>query len=180
MRQNVLATASGEAFPLFECGPEHIHLEDIATALANTNRFMGHCGAYNNASHSVLVCTIAGIYKKPLSTKDMLIYYLHDAHEAYTADVHPALKNEAYNMCADRIQRIIYEKYLGRDLTPDERDFVKYCDIAALAVEVTKLTPKNYPIYEFDPVYDQFVQEYDLSLPRMTKDIFLSKLMKGL
>lgn len=61
-------------------------IREIAHALAQINRFTGHCKRpYSVAEHSVLVADIAA--SEGASTSAQLAALLHDAHEAYTGDV---------------------------------------------------------------------------------------------
>jgi len=61
-------------------------IREIAHALAQINRFTGHCKRpYSVAEHSILVADIAA--REGASTSAQLAALLHDAHEAYTGDV---------------------------------------------------------------------------------------------
>lgn len=71
---------------LDEQGTQNICLEDIAHALACTNRYMGHAPRpYSVAQHSVLCAQHVG-------TDHQLQALFHDAHEAYVGDMSSMVK----------------------------------------------------------------------------------------
>lgn len=92
-RGNWLQTYTGKMFFPMDPRPEEIDINDIAGALSKACRYGGHCKHfYSVAEHSVLMSQIA---KKD----DKLAALLHDASEAYLADiprpVKPYLENYA-------------------------------------------------------------------------------------
>lgn len=75
-----IRTRSGNFLDFSDPNPADINLEDIAVALSRAPRFNGHTGPfYSVAQHSVFVGRMMG--------NDPIRGYLHDASEAYLADV---------------------------------------------------------------------------------------------
>src|SRR5512146_2196359 len=82
-----IQTYTGRQFWPFNPHPEDVRAEDIAHALSQVCRYQGHClEFYSVAQHSVLVS-----YAVP----DHLALWglLHDAAEAYLADIARPLKH---------------------------------------------------------------------------------------
>lgn len=85
---------SGTRFYPLGPQPEHVHLSDIAHALARINRYNGHIKLehYSVAEHSALMATwMLGTYGCPLLAYQALF---HDAPEAYIGDMVRPLKRE--------------------------------------------------------------------------------------
>lgn len=105
-------TYSGVEFRILDFGPEHVRLEDIAHGLGNVCRYAGQCGGfYSVAEHSVLtsryveqMSRIPGIVETAL---------LHDASEAYLADVPTPVKIlcPGYQMIEELFEDVIAETF---------------------------------------------------------------------
>jgi uncharacterized protein len=96
---------SGERFWPIDPRPEEIKIEDIAHALSNQCRFSGHSEwHYSVAQHSVLVSAF---------TKDPLAGLMHDASEAYLADIPRPIKPSLpqYLEIEANIMKIIGQKF---------------------------------------------------------------------
>lgn len=112
-----IGTYSGGRFWPLDPRPEDVRIEDIAHALSMVCRFTGHCARfYSVAEHSVLVSR--------LTPTDTLAGLLHDAAEAYVADVSSPVKRSeefaAYRDIEDRIQRVIFARFgLAPDISED-------------------------------------------------------------
>ncbi|MEN6605878.1 MAG: hypothetical protein ABFD60_01445 [Bryobacteraceae bacterium] len=110
---------------------EQINIEDIAHALALTNRFGGHTPVpINVAQHSVVVSSLC-------PARQALRGLLHDASEAYLGDIPKPLKCLApfkqYLEVEEELQTRIYTKY-GCAGAPWDK--VVKADRLALEVEV--------------------------------------------
>lgn len=111
--------------------PEDICIEDIAHALSNLCRFTGHCREfYSVADHSVRVSYAC-------DPADALWGLLHDAPEAYIADMSRPVKRYApfgqmYREIEDGIMRVICEKF---NLSISMPRTVKQADTALLMTE---------------------------------------------
>lgn len=116
--------------------PEDIQIEDIAHALSLLTRAGGHFPEfYSVAQHSMLCCheAIARQYSRRVS----LACLLHDGSEAYLADITRPVKKylPQYLQIEQVLQDIIYDKYLGGELTVAEAEQVKSVDDALLYLE---------------------------------------------
>lgn len=81
-----MQTASGRQFWPLDPRADEIHIEDVAHSLAHLCRYNGHCAfLYTVAQHSVYV-------SHQVPAEHALTGLLHDATEAYCADVPRPLK----------------------------------------------------------------------------------------
>ena len=108
-RRALVNTFTGRLVDVLDLDPADIAIEDIAHALALTNRFNGHT-AYpiSVAQHSVAVSRLV----QCVAPEAALQALLHDGSEAYASDVTKWLKERpemaAYREIEDRIQRAIF------------------------------------------------------------------------
>jgi uncharacterized protein len=133
-----------------------IDIYDVAWALSQINRFVGHAmRPYSVAEHSLFVAEIAARDgKTPLV---QLACLLHDAHEAFTNDVSSPAKNaiglqwgrfEALQ--ADRVRRA-----LGVEAAfAKHQSMICHFDLVALATERQQLTNYNPRHHAPWPVID--------------------------
>lgn len=128
-----IETYNGEHFHLLEPAPEEIDIEDIAHALANVCRFGGHVKHfYSVAEHSVHVSYLTGTLEG----------LLHDASEAYVADIVSPLKPHLtnYKDIESRIMNTIANKYgVKWPVSLDTKD----ADVAQLKTEARHLLPSK-------------------------------------
>ena len=118
-----IGTYSGGRFWPLDPRPEEVLVEDVAHALSMVCRFTGHCARfYSVAEHCVLVSRL-------VPREDALAGLLHDAAEAYVADVSSPVKRSAefapYREVEDRIQRTVYARF---GLAPEMPEFVHLAD----------------------------------------------------
>ena len=101
----------------------------------------------------------------------VLACLLHDASECYMSDVPSPFKKELpeYNEREGRMLAMIYEKFLGSDLTPEEKMQLNEIDKAMLWYDLTVLlgekqereTPElhinlEYKVRAFDEVEEEY------------------------
>lgn len=127
---NWIQTYSGCKFWPMDPRIEDISLKDIAHSLSLQCRFTGHSSRhYSIAEHSLLVSSIV-----PAEFK--LQALLHDASEAYLADLPRPLKHLAefkfYRDAEARLQSMIYEKF---GCASEMSELVRNADTAALGLE---------------------------------------------
>lgn len=123
-----MQTYGGRAFYPIDPRPEEIFIEDIAGALSKTCRFGGHClKFYSVAEHCVHVAAHVPRYMS-------LTALLHDASEAYIADIIRPLKPYLHNYYA--LEETVMEAVVNRYglLWPMPAE-VKRVDNALLAAE---------------------------------------------
>jgi len=123
-----MGTFTGQQFWPLDPYPSEIDIKDIAHSLSMQCRFNGHCRSfYSVAQHSVLV-------SEQVSEKNALWALLHDATEAYVADVPRPLKPflTNYQEIEKGVMRAICDRY---DLDYEMPDEVHVADSALLADE---------------------------------------------
>lgn len=133
-----------------------IEVQDIAWALSQTNRFVGHATRpYSVAEHSLLVSDLARVDGKAADVQ--LACLLHDAHEAYTGDVSSPAKNAIglqwgtfETLQADRVRRALGVVEIFRTHGP----LIDRFDLIALATERQQLTHYNPTYHAPWPVID--------------------------
>ena len=169
-----IQTYSGRQFHPLDPSADEIDIVDIAHALSNVCRFNGHCARhYSVAEHSVLVMAITeallakmigspsvmrithGGFGPPVRTPQgeaLAFALLHDASEAYLADIAAPLKRlpefEGYLKIEAHVQRTIEQALIGPGkLTDEEAGLVRKADLVALSYEKDRLMlppPKSW------------------------------------
>lgn len=158
MSQDFILTYRGLKFTPLDPKPEQIDIEDIATALANANRFGGHSLIpYSVATHSVHVMNV--VKMKGYDVYWQLIALFHDASEAYISDiVTPVKKNlPEYRQIENKIQSVIYQA-LGIE-EPDEESYqkiVKQADLIMIKNEMLQLM--RFPWLYNQPKVEDFIE----------------------
>lgn len=138
-----IETFSGRNFEIYPQGEDkdalnQIHITDIAHALSMVCRYTGHAKRFMSvAEHSVLVSHLS-------PRENALEALLHDASEAYVADISSPFKPYLTNY--RDIEKIIMSR-IGKKFLLSE-DFyqwtqVKMADLAALKVEAEVLVPSG-------------------------------------
>lgn len=96
----------GQFFPLDPL-PEEVHILDIAHSLSKLCRYNGHCERfYSVAEHSVYVSLV-------VEERHALVALMHDAAEAYVADVPRPLKKHLidHGWIEDGVWRAIARRF---------------------------------------------------------------------
>lgn len=158
-----ITTYSGKRFYPFDPKPEQIEIIDIAHALSRKGRWNDHTKFhYSVAAHSIQ----AGRRIENAGGGESLILagLLHDASEAYFADVPTPIKRHmpAIQEMEGKIQRAVEQRFsLPKNFLEDQ--VVKTADKACLIFEAKTLlnrTPDwvdSYP--EFEPAFLNIEQE---------------------
>lgn len=119
---------------------------DIAWALAQLNRYTGHClRPYSVAEHSLLVCEIAE-RELGLDVHGLLAAHMHDAHEAYTGDMHTPGKRAIGSAWFDferAHHRAVATAFALHAPNSVHHDAIKRADLMALATERRDLLPPS-------------------------------------
>lgn len=115
--------------------PEHINIGTIARGLSHMPRFSGQIDApWNVALHSMLVEEIVALVSS--NPKERLMALLHDASEAYIADVPTPLKRlcPAYYEAENHIMDCVVKKF-GVEAQWPLNELLQKADKLALYVE---------------------------------------------
>lgn len=123
-----IQTMSGKHFDYLNAQTDDVDIEDIATALSNICRFIGHLPEfYSVAQHSVL-CSQIVLQEYAFEA------LLHDAAEAYCQDIPAPLKRllPDYRRIETLVDDLIRSKF---GLPLHQSDLVKYADLTMLATE---------------------------------------------
>lgn len=133
-----IETSTGKQFWYTSDDPREVDIRDIASALSKLCRFTGHCSKfYSVAEHSILVSELLPDHLK-------LAGLLHDASEAYLADIASPIKQLLPEY--KKIEHFVMEK-VGRKFGITKEQFedklVKCADWSQLKVEASDLLPSR-------------------------------------
>lgn len=128
-----ITTYTGEHFEPTNPNPELIHIEDIAHALPMICRGNGQVKSFWSVGQHCICCAKEAI-ARGMSNRMVLACLLHDASECYMSDVPAPFKKELpeYQELEEKLLSMIYEKFLGLDLTEEEQKKLKEIDKAML------------------------------------------------
>lgn len=129
---NYIRTYTGKKFDFLNMDPKDVNIIDIAHALSNFCRFVGHTPYhYSVAQHSVYVSRLC-------PDKYKLEGLMHDASEAYLGDIASPLKQHLkdYKGFEKDVDGLIREKY---NLPMKESVIVKEKDQAVLQEELCQI-----------------------------------------
>lgn len=147
-----IVTAHGAEVDLSYTRPELITLRDVSHALAQINRFNGHCRRpYSVAEHSLLVLEIVQQLYAPASVHCRLAALMHDAHEAYVGDMATPVKHlvgEPWHVLEHRVERCLRSAWALHAASYEFADTIKQADLIALATERAQLLPKSPGLWE--------------------------------
>lgn len=145
-----ITTYSGEDFDPIHPDASKIHIKDIAHALSMMCRANGHFSQFYSVGQHCVNCAVEA-QARGYSKKVQLGCLLHDASEAYIADitrpVKPFLLN--YMDIEQQLQDLIYQKYLTSPLSSEEVMQVKQIDDLMLVCEFNALMRK--PVFDYQP-----------------------------
>ncbi len=129
---------------------EDIKIEDIAHALSMLCRANGHYGSFYSVGAHCLNCYDEACARRE-NPRVKMACLLHDACEAYIADITRPLKQflPEYQVIEERLSKAIYEKFLGSPLNEYEEQMVKLIDDAVLYFEFLEFT--GVKLYEEEP-----------------------------
>lgn len=141
-----MTTAHGIELSMQYPTPASITLADIGHHLSQINRFTGAARRpYSVAEHSLLVCEIAE-RELHLPVEARFAALMHDAHEAYTNDLHSPGKGEvgtAWHDFEGRFERLTRRVFGLTHAFADHAAAIKRADLMALATEREQLLPRT-------------------------------------
>ena len=128
-----ITTYTGNHIDPADPDPEAISIRDIAHALSLICRGNGHVRNFWSVGQHCLDCAHEAQARK-LSPRMILACLLHDASECYMSDVPRPMKKhmQEYQRQEKGILKVIFEKFLGSDLTTAEIRELKEIDDALL------------------------------------------------
>ena len=112
---------------------EMIQIEDIAHALSLVCRGNGHVKSFWSVGQHCISCAKEAC-ARGLSTRIALACLLHDASECYMSDIPRPFKKGLpdYRAREEKLLDMIYRKFLGSSLTPEEQAQLQAIDDAML------------------------------------------------
>ncbi len=147
-----------------------VDIRDVAHALSLTCRGNGHVKSFFSVGQHCLNCAREAVLRG-YSKRAALACLIHDASEAYMSDVPRPFKQvlPEYKESEERLLAMIYEKFLGSALSPEEEALVKtidddmlYFDLRELLGEKSDCDEPKLKIdlsYDFVP-FEQVEREY--------------------
>lgn len=171
-----ITTANKIYFKPLEPKKEEIIIEDIAHALSLMTRANGHFPEFYSVGQHCIGCYKEAAARE-LGEKIAFTCLLHDASEAYIADVTRPVKKELkeYLIIEKRLQDAIYERFLGKVPTEDEmkkvseiddamlfHEFYHYMGEKVLDHEPQLLTTPDFYERPFREVEEEFLKIYHM------------------
>lgn len=153
---NAILIHSGILFDVFNPRLEDIKIEDIAHSLSNVCRYGGHSPKFYSVAQHCVICS----YEEG-STLEKLEFLLHDASEAYLADMPRPIKRNMPNYIEmeDSLLELIFKKF-NLNFPLSER--VHQVDDNVLA-------------FEYRSFFDVKDQNFDFWTPEYSKKMFLDR-----
>ena len=139
-----ITTVTGKHFYPLNPNQQDIDIEDIAHALSLICRANGHFKHFYSVAQHSIACAGEAI-ERGYSLEVILGCLLHDASEAYLCDVTRPVKKHipAYLQAEERLQGVIWEHFIGRELTNAERRKIFEIDDHILSMEFHLLMPED-------------------------------------
>ncbi len=170
-----ITTYSGEHFFPTIPNPQSIYITDIAHSLSLLCRGNGHVKTFFSVGQHCIHCALEA-QARGYSNRVIKACLLHDASEAYMSDLPKPFKKflPEYITWEQNLLSLIYEKFLGSDLSKEEQSIVKTIDDDMLYYELLTLLkeptdsppPKMYSEFSYDVLPFQAVEEQYLELFR--------------
>ena len=139
-----ITTVSGIHFYPLDPNPDDIDIKDIAHALSLICRANGHFKYFYSVAQHCIACANEAI-ARGYSLEVILGSLLHDASEAYLCDVTRPVKKHIpqYLRAEEKLQDVIWERFIGRKLTDAEQQQIFEIDDHILSQEFHLLMPEN-------------------------------------
>lgn len=139
-----ITTVTGKHFDPLNPDDRLIDIYDIAHSLSLMCRANGHAKFfYSVAQHSIACANEAKA--RGWSREVIIGCLLHDASEAYLSDVTRPVKKELtfYLEVEECLQDKIWEHFIGRNLTSDEKKMIFEVDDQMLSAEFHQIMPED-------------------------------------
>lgn len=154
-----ITTYSGKHFFPTDPNMGEFEIGDAAHALSLICRGNGHVKQFFSVGQHCINCALEA-EARGYERRVILACLLHDASEAYMSDVPRPFKSylKEYVEFEDRLLSLIYEKYLGADVTEQEQSLIKEIDNDILAYDLFYLlgegTKEELPVMKREFTYD--------------------------
>ena len=172
-----ITTVTGKHFDPMNPVERDIDIFDIAHALSLICRGNGHIKTFYSVAQHSIACA-AEAFARGYTPIVMMGCLLHDASEAYLSDVTRPVKKELpqYLQAENALQDAIWRRFIGRDLTEDEKKKIFEIDDLMLSMEFHQLMPE-----ELNDDYRKLVNDFVCeTLPTETvRDNFLQLAANG-
>lgn len=171
---SAITTFTGAEFDPINPNVDSLNILDIAHSLSMICRCNGHTRCfYSVAQHSLACAKEAEI--RGLSKEVIIGCLLHDASEAYLSDVTRPIKKELsyYLSVEEKLQELIWNKFIGRNLTKEEKELIFEIDDQMLSLEFKELMPTlindeykklmanlNFVFEDMEKVKKEFISMY--------------------
>lgn len=134
---NCITTYTGVHFDPVHPVMEDIRIEDIAHALSLLCRGNGHVKTFYSVGEHCINCALEA-EARGYSQRVILACLLHDASESYMSDVPRPFKQYLtdYIEFEEKLLTMVYQRFLGCDLTEEEKQQVKEIDNDVLAYDL--------------------------------------------
>ena len=169
---NCIMTYSRVLMDPLNARPEQILIEDIAHSLSLMTRANGHFKQFYSVAQHCINC-LREARSRGYSQRLQLACLLHDAAEAYIADIPRPVKHRltGFAEIEDNVLEVILQKFNLTGLTDDEWELVKSVDDALLhaefealmGIQMFKTAPfvsmvHDYSLRDMEDVYREFIQ----------------------
>lgn len=136
MNKDTITTFTRRQVNILKPDAEDIVIEDIAHALSMMTRAGGHFPEFFSVGQHCIQCCEESMARN-YTARQSLICLLHDASEAYIADVTRPVKKHMtmYIQIEDQLMQTVYEKFLGEQPTEAELALMGNIDDACLYYE---------------------------------------------
>lgn len=148
--------------------PANIDIADIAVSLSYLCRYNGHLPLFYSVAQHSLFCVELAREQPP---HIQLALLLHDASEAYFGDIVSPLKNSKLflqiRVLDEKLQKLIYKKYLPKKLTFNDLQVVDNVDKLAFELEKSWLWDRRgegerlVPELTFAQVQSAFLDKFN-------------------
>ena len=170
-----ILTFSGNEIDPCDPKPDQIFIKDIAHALSLMCRAGGHFPQFYSVAQHCIAC-VKEARARELGKREQLSCLLHDASEAYIADITRPVKAQLpdYLVYENKLQNLIYLKYLGQIPNDNEQKIISMIDDAVLCNEFIHFTGKNifsektelrhavdYSLRPFDEVESEYLSLFE-------------------
>jgi len=144
MEYKHITTYKGENFTPLNPNIHQIHIEDIAHSLSLMCRANGHIDYFYSIAQHSINCVTEAKYRG-YSARIQLACLIHDASESYLSDITRPVKQflPDYKIAEERLQRIIYNRFLNSELSDNENYLVRAIDDDMLKCELDSLMKKK-------------------------------------